>query len=54
MLKCKKCGHQWYNRVVSPSSCPKCQTRQWSSHTIYSIPDNEVPKSKPKIKLDTT
>lgn len=34
-LKCKKCGHEWYGRIVingvmvAPKQCPKCKRTDW-------------------------
>ena len=27
MIKCKKCGYAWQERVRYPKSCPECKTR---------------------------
>lgn len=29
--KCKRCGHEWNNRVEKPLSCPKCKNNKWDT-----------------------
>lgn len=33
-MKCKRCGHEWKNRVLEPVRCPKCQSPYWDRERL--------------------
>jgi len=30
MTECKRCGHQWKQKIENPTVCPKCKSAYWN------------------------
>lgn len=33
-VRCRRCGHRWVPRKVSPKRCPDCKTPYWKTERI--------------------
>ena len=54
MLTCKKCGHQWHNKIANPIRCPKCSSTNYNEAPVYEVRRiRAVAKEEPETKTET-
>lgn len=43
---CLLCEHEWFSRVLSPDSCPRCQSRRWQDGRPLDVVANATRASR--------